>query len=77
MTEPPSRTAVVCENYQQFRNWCRENDRDPRDPSLRFLAPGLEDKVQGYIFDDVIEIGRPPGRLLLAARLRLRSEVMG
>lgn len=77
MAEPPRLTAVVCGFYQQFINWCHDNGRNPRDPSLRLVLPGGEHKVQGYLFDDMVVVGEPPWHLRNAARARLRSEVMG
>lgn len=70
MAEPL--TAVVCATYQQFRDWCYDEDRNPRDRSLRCVTELHH--ARGCWFDRVIGLGeRSPG-LIAATRSRLRAE---
>ncbi len=64
-------TAVVCRTYTQYRNWCADNGRNPRDPTLRLVTE--ERHVRGYLFDDVIVIDGP-WHLRDTARTRLRRQ---
>jgi hypothetical protein len=67
--QPQHVIAVVCRNYTQFRNWCYDNHRNPRDPSLRLVTE--EHHVRGCWFDDVILVdGRQA--LMAVAQTRLR-----
>jgi hypothetical protein len=61
-------TAVVCRGLTQFRDWCRDKGRDPRDPTLRMVTD--ERHVRGYVFADVIAVGGP-WHLREAARCRV------
>jgi hypothetical protein len=71
MVEQPL-TAVVCRNHGQFRDWCIDNGRNPRDPSLR---PVLEEHhARGHVFDEVILIDGPASLMAVAeARLRRKT----
>lgn len=72
MTMSQHLTAVVCRNHQQFRAWCYDNDRDPRDPSL---CPVTEEQhARGRWFDNVVLIDGPSS-LMEATQTRLRKEV--
>jgi hypothetical protein len=65
-------TAVVCATYQQFRNWCIENDRDPRDPSLHLVT--VLRHAHGFRFDKVVAVDQREPGLIAATRSRLRTE---
>ena len=69
---PQPLTAVVCRNHAQFRAWCYDNDRNPRDPSLQLVLE--EQHARGRWFDDVILIDGPTS-LMAMAETRLRKEV--
>jgi hypothetical protein len=63
-------TAVVCATYTQFRSWCIDNDRSPRDPSLRMVLE--ESHARGCWFDRVVEVDQREPGLFAIARTRLR-----
>ena len=72
MAEQPQLTAIVCRSHRQFRNWCYDNDRNPRDPSLRLI---LEERhARGCWFDEVILIDGPDS-LMAAAESRVRRKM--
>lgn len=64
--------AVVCTRSTQFEDWCRENDLSPRDQSLWMVTEVSH--VQGFVFDQVVDLGGRPG-VLVYAQSRLRSEL--
>jgi hypothetical protein len=72
MAEPRTLTAVVCATHQQFRNWCIDNDRSPRDPSLRLVTELHH--ARGCQFDKVIGLGQREPGLIAATYTRLRPE---
>ena len=55
MTPPQNLTGIVVDTYEQFRRWCYDNNRNPRDPSLRMIQDVRH--AQGYWFDQIIELG--------------------
>jgi hypothetical protein len=64
-------TAIVCRGHNQFRRWCIDNRRNPRDPSLRLVLE--EHHARGCWFDDVILIdGSPSLKAVAQSRLRRR-----
>lgn len=65
-------TAVVCARYSQFEDWCRENGRNPRDPSLKMVMEIHH--VQGCEFDSVVDLGGRPG-IAACAESRVRKPV--
>jgi hypothetical protein len=67
-------TAVVCRTYQQFRAWCYDNNRNPRDPSLRLVME--EQHARGCWFDDVVLIDGRPGLMeMTQTRIRRSSGI--
>jgi len=72
MDRPPSLTAVVCATREQFRRWCIDNDRNPRDPSLQLVM--RLDHARGCWFDNVIGVGERERGLIAATYPRLRPE---
>lgn len=49
------RTVVLAGSYQQFRAWCLDNDRNPRDPSLIY-ASGMH-RIRGLRDFDYVVYG--------------------
>ena len=74
MLSAPARplVAVTCSTHQQFRDWCYDNNLNPRDPSLRPVL--REEDVRGCYFDRIILVGGS-WELMAVAESRLRPGI--
>lgn len=66
----PPLTAVICRSPQQFRDWCREQGLNPRDPSLRCITEWHQ--ARGCWFDDIVQLYDGDPQLIHVVRSRVR-----
>jgi hypothetical protein len=60
MTSKRIKTIVVCLNFQHFKIWCQENDKNPRNRNLVSITTGSDadayHKLRGRLLEEYDEI---------------------